>query len=214
MEEIQSPYSIELYIGEKRSGKTLSMVAETYEETKGTDIKIYANFELNKKYFPNFIRITKKDLENFYKNKDEFYNSYFLIDEIHIFMDSRKFGKKGNQKIGYFLGQMGKRGNTFRGTSHFPHLVDFRLRSYCEKWKYIRKGLVLNDKWKQIRNYNLKLDEKENNRLYIQIKGVVRKLIDFEFFYIQENPIYIKAVNYFKFYNTEEMILPDTEENE
>lgn len=214
MKEVKSPYSIELYIGEKRSGKTLSMVSETYEETKGTDIKIYSNIWLNPEYFPNAIQISKEDLERFYENKEEFFNAYFLIDEIHIFMDSRKFGKKGNQKIGYFLGQMGKRGNVFRGTTHFPHLVDFRLRCYCEKWKYIRKGLVDSSKWKAILNNNKFLNDDENKRLYIQIKSVIRKLVDFEFFYIQEEGKYIKADNYFNYYDTEELLIPEDEEDD
>lgn len=208
MIETETPYSIELYIGEKRSGKTLSMVAETYEETKGTDIKVYSNIKLNKKYFPNFIFITKDDLIKFYENKEEFSNCYFLIDEIHILMDSRKFGQKGNQKIGYFLGQMGKRGNIFRGTTHFPHLVDFRLRSYCEKWKYMRKGLVLDDKWKAIINNNKKIKPNDNKYLYIQVKSVIRKLVDFEFYYIQEEPKYIKGEDYFIMYDTQELIIP------
>ena len=209
METITAPYSIELYIGEKRSGKTLSMVAETYEETKGTNTLVFANLKLNKKFFPNFQYIDKEALENFYTNQSEFTNAYFLIDEIQVLMDSRTFGKSGNQKIGYFLGQMGKRGNVFRGTTHFPNLVDFRLRCYCERWKYIRKGLVNNnEKWKPMLNNNLRLSDKENERLYIQVKPVVRKLIDFDFFYTAEKIKYLKAKNYFNMYDTFEMIAP------
>lgn len=209
MKEEYNPYAIELYIGEKRSGKTLSMVAETYEEIQTNKMRVFSNLKLNEKMFPDHTIIKREDLENFYKNKEEFTNAYFLIDETHIFLDSRKFMREGSQKIGYFLGQMGKRKNVFRGTSHFPHLLDFRLRSYCEKWKYIRKGLVINGIFKPIINNNKILSPIENDRLYIQIKPVVRKLLDFDFYYIQEKIKYLKAQPYFKAYDTEELIIPD-----
>ncbi len=206
-------YSIELYLGEKRSGKTLGMTAETRENIKqNPEIKVYANYHLNTKYFPNFQYITKKDLEDFYKNKAEFSNCIFLIDEIHVFMDSRRFGREGNIKIGYFLGQMGKRGNVFRGTTHFPHLVDFRLRAYCERWVYCRKGVIINKKWLMIKNNNKYLSDEENKKLYIQMRPIVRKLIDFSFQNVIESTIYIKANEYFEMYDTEELIFVEEEE--
>ena len=71
--------SIQLYIGEKRSGKTLAMTADTYELIKNTEVRVYANYELDKKHFPHYEKITKKDLANFYKNKDEFKQCIFFF---------------------------------------------------------------------------------------------------------------------------------------
>jgi hypothetical protein len=203
------PYSIELYLGEKRSGKTLGMIAETYQLVKQKPKKIYANFSLNKNIFPDFTLINKKDLENFYKNSVEFSDCIFLIDEIHILMDSRTFGSKGNQHISYFLGQMGKRSNIFRGTTHFPHMIDFRLRAYCEKWNYCRKGFYINNNFSYIMNNNILLTDEENENLYIQIKPVVRKLVDYDFYNVQLNKIYIKAKDFFNMYDTKELIKPN-----
>lgn len=207
-------YSIELYLGEKRSGKTLSMTAETYIETRNTKITVYANYHLNKKYFPNFKFITYTELTNFFKNKDKFKNCVFLIDECHIFLDSRSFMEKGNKKIGYFLGQMGKRGNVFRGTSHFPELVDYRLRSYCENWKFITKGLVEKNSYRPLLNYNRKLSIQEVNKLQIKIKSTIRKLQNFNFMYVDNGTRYIVAKKYFDMYDTEELIYKGENEDE
>ena len=201
-------YSIEIYVGEKRSGKTLSMVYDTWNDRKqDKNVKIFSNIKLNEKYFKDYNYISKHDLENFFKNKEEFKDSIFLIDETHIFLDSRRFAKEGNLKIGYFLGQMGKRNNVFRGTTHFPHLLDFRLRCYCERWLYIRKGLVYNGTFMPVTNNNTKLNVNENKKLFIQIKGVIRKLIDFEFYYVNEDIKYLKAALVFDMYDTEELLV-------
>lgn len=206
-------YSIELYIGEKRSGKTLSMVAETYEDLKklSGNLKIYANLHLNRKYFPDYKYVTIDEIENFFDKEEKFSHAVFLLDEIHIMLDSRKFMNKGNQKIGYFLGQMGKRGNVLRGTTHFPELIDFRLRAYCERWVYIKKGLLIRNNFITIKNYNRVLSEKENNILYIKNDSQIRKLEGYSFIYHQEKPLYIKANDHFDMYDTEELIKPKEE---
>lgn len=201
--------SLQLYIGEKRSGKTLGMTADIYEMIKNHNVNVFANYELNKKFFPTFKRIRKNDLENFYKSKDEFKKCIFLIDEIHIFLDSRKFMNKGNQKIGYFLGQMGKRGNILIGNTHFPRLVDFRFRAYCEKSVYITKVLVRNNEILPILNYNKELTEKEDNQLYIYCEPIIRKLVNYDFEYTPLEPYLIKANKYFNYYDTEELITPE-----
>lgn len=209
-------YSIQLFLGEKRSGKTLCMVATTYNEIKGLSNKpiVYANFQLNKKYFPTYKPLTKKDLISSHKNKEEYKNCIILCDEVHIWLDSRKFmGKDGNSVIGYFLGQMGKRKNVFKGTTHYPRLCDFRLRMYCERWIYIRKGLIVKDKglavWKPILNNNRILNDDENERLYIKNQAVIRKLVGFDFIEVDDETFLIKGRDYFKMYDTEEFILDE-----
>lgn len=209
---IYNAQSIQLWIADKRSGKTLGMTAENYEKIVkiNPDIKVYANYELNKKYFPNYIRIKTEHLRNLFLEEREFKNCLFLIDEIHLVLDSRNFGKKGQKDITYSLGQMGKRGNILVGNTHFPRLVDIRLRSYCERWVFVKKGLM--DEtfgFKEILNYNRELSKEENNILTFLCEPVIRKLDRYNFIYIDEAPFYIKANKYFDFYDTEEFIKPE-----
>ena len=117
--------------------------------------------------------------------------------------------KDGSQKIGYFIGQMGKRGNILKGNTHFPRLVDFRLRAYCEKWIYITKVLYENRKIVPIMNNNRKLSDKENKKLYIYCEPIIRKLVNFDFQHLKQNPYLIKASKYFFMYDTEELIFDD-----
>jgi hypothetical protein len=202
-------YSIEIYIGEPRSGKTLAMVAETHEDTKNLDVKIYSNMWLNPKHFKHVIPISMKDLILFYKNKEEFTNSIFVLDELHQFMDARDFSNKSNKAIGYFVGQLGKRGNTLRGTTHFMNLLDVRLRMYCERKVFIKKGILTGNQWKPLLNNNRVLSEVENAHLYVKAESVVRKMINYDFYHVKDNITYIKASKYFDFYDTHELIAKD-----
>lgn len=206
-------YSIELYIGEKRSGKTLTMIAETYEFLQlYPKTKVYANLHLNKKYFPTFQHIEKKDIEDFYEKKEEMKNCIFLIDEGHIFLDSRNFMQKGNLKMSYLFGQMGKRGNILKLTTHFPNLIDYRARLYAERYIYIQKGLLVDGiNWKPILNNNRFLTDEENENLIIKGTPIIRKLINYEFQSIIDGIVWIEAKKYFKMYDTQELISPPIE---
>lgn len=204
-------YSIEIYLGEVRSGKTLTMVAETYEQTKDTKTKIYSNIHLNKKFFPYYQYISQKDLINYHTNKVKFKNVIFLIDELHIFADARRFMQGGNQAIGYFVGQMGKRGNTLRGTTHFSDLIDYRIRLYCERWVYIEKGLLSHNQWKPILNNNRILSDEENDRLCIKTTSIVRKMLNYKFFSVPIGKKYVMAKPYFNLYDTEEVVAVESD---
>lgn len=205
----ESNYSIEIYIGEVRSGKTLTMVAETYEQLKGhPEVKLYSNIWLNPEHFHDPVHITREDIINFYKRKEEFQNSIFLIDELHIFADARKFGRNDNMSIGYWAGQMGKRGNTLRGTTHFMNLVDLRLRLYCERKIFITKGMMVgNRKWMPILNNNRVLSERENELLCIKAESIVRKMINYDFYHVRDVVNYVMARKYFPMYDTRELVL-------
>jgi hypothetical protein len=205
--------STQIYVGEKRSGKTLSMVADTYDLIKNLENPpiIYANLQLNKKYFPSFKYITKEDLESFYKSKNDFKKCFFLIDEGHIFMDSRKFMKDGIQKIGYLIGQMGKRGNIMKINTHFPRFLDIRIRLYCEKWIYVSKLYKSKDnKLSMIKNYNAEIKKEDEKNIYILCEPVIRKLQGFDFVNTPLQSYMLKANKYFNLYDTEEMITSDT----
>lgn len=193
------------------------MVAETYEQLKDypIPIKLFSNIKLNKKHFPTYEHITNQDLISFHEKKETFKNCIFLIDELHIFADSRQFMKKGNKAIGYFVGQMGKRGNTLRGNTHFLNLIDYRIRMYSERITYITKGILEKNVWYPILNNNRLLTEDENKRLCIKSESVIRKLMNYDFKYVKERTQYVKAHKYFDLYNTEELVtLEEPDEKE
>jgi len=202
-------YSLEIYIGEKRSGKTLSMVADVYNmlpKIKKYNYKIYSNFKLNPKYFGKTFPINREILVEMYKEKHKFQKCIFMIDELHIFADSRESQSKENKAIGYLAGQLGKRGVIFLGTTHFFNLVELRLRLYCERRIFIRKGLVINNIFYPILNNNLELTEEENNKLFIKNESIVRKMINYNFKLVSDYEKYIKKKKYFRMYDTEEII--------
>lgn len=212
MYNLISAYSNELYIGEDRSGKTLSMTTDTFNDIKDLKIqpKIFCNYHLNRKYFQNWSLIKKQDLVEFEKYKLEFQNCIFLIDEIHQWLNNRNFMKAEQKCITYFIGQMGKRGNVLRGTTHDFDIVDLRLRMYCRKLIYTFKGLNINNKFEQLLNYNKKLTKEENDILYVKKLIYIKKLIQTsflpEFHYIKLSDDYIKASDFFDLYDTRELI--------
>jgi hypothetical protein len=212
---LDTNYSIEIYIGEVRSGKTLTMVAETYEQLRQfPDVKVFSNIHLKKEFFPTYEYITREDIINYYKRKIEFQNAIFLIDELHIFADARKFGRKENMSIGYWVGQMGKRGNTLRGTTHFMNLVDIRIRLYCERKVFITKGLIVGRRWMPILNNNRILTDRENEFLCIKAEAIVRKMINYDFYHVRDSINYIMAKRYFPMYDTHELVFVGNEAEE
>lgn len=215
-------FCYELFFGEKGSGKSLSMVAITHEDLRKyqCEMDIYSNIDLKPSFFKglkitkekNFHRIEKKDLEIFYKNKFEFKNSIFLIDEFHVWLDSRNFGKDYHKSFFYFVGQLRKRGNVLRGTTHFKNLIDLRGRLYLESEYYCYLGLVdSKNKWKQILNYNRTFTKEEQERMYVKVQVYIKKMIktnflpEYEYINYQDN--WIKAKDYFDMYDTEEYIV-------
>lgn len=207
-----SSYSTEIYIGEIRSGKTLSMVADTYINIKENEknnygYTLYSNFWLNPKYFGEYELIDKKELITLYENKAEFKKCIFLIDELQLFCDARNHATKSNKAIAYLIGQLGKRGNIFRGTTHLTELVDIRIRMYAEKRIFCTKGLIVNRRFRKIQNNNALLSDEETNLLYIQNESVIRKMSKYNFDFTTEYINYVKAKDYFDLYDTNELIV-------
>jgi thymidine kinase len=91
------------FIGDMGSGKTLSMVRLAYSlHLKG--YTIYSNFKL---FFP-FEYFTLQDILSYAENSQNFTNTVFLIDEAHIFMDSRRSASARNLALSYFILQTRK----------------------------------------------------------------------------------------------------------
>lgn len=115
------------FIGSRGSGKTLSMTIEAYKKYK-QGYKIYSNYHLNFPYTP----FTVDDLLMFAESGMYFGNTVFLIDEIHIYFDSRASGKKRNMIFSYFLNQSSKNDIDVYYTSQFARQVEIRLRLNTE----------------------------------------------------------------------------------
>lgn len=111
------------FIGQRGSGKSLSMTIELYKKYL-QGYKIYSNYHLNFPYTP----ITVDDLIAFAESGMYFGNSIFAIDEIHIWFDSRCSGKKRNIIFSYFLNQSSKNDIDIYYTSQFSRQVEIRMR--------------------------------------------------------------------------------------
>lgn len=118
---------IVLFVGSMGSGKTLSMVKTAYDYYK-QGYKIVSNMKLN---FPHRY-ITSQDVQEFAINQEQLYNTVVLIDEIHIFMDSRRSASKKNLLTSYFLTQTRKQKVKLLATTQHRHQVDRRLRDNTE----------------------------------------------------------------------------------
>lgn len=112
------------FIGDMGSGKTLSMVRIAYILYKKYNYDVYSNIVLN---FP-FKLLTLDDIIEYSNNDKSFNNSVFLIDEAHIFIDSRSSGSRRNLIISYFILQTRKKNVWLLYTTQYLHQVDKRLR--------------------------------------------------------------------------------------
>lgn len=110
-------------IGRMGSGKTLSCVRYAYQYWK-QGYKIYSNINLKFPYTPYNIQ----DLINWTSNDYDLQKSIILLDEAHIFLDSRNSANKRNKIISYFLLQTRKKGCHLFYTTQRIHQVEKRLR--------------------------------------------------------------------------------------
>ena len=116
---------IAAFIGNIGSGKTLSMVKEAYNAHLQGRV-VYSNFRLNFPYTP----YTVEDLVSWAKNRESLPSSFvLLIDEAHIYLDSRTSVANRNKVITYLLLQTRKMGCDVFFTTQFLHQVDKRLRN-------------------------------------------------------------------------------------
>ena len=114
-------------------------------------------------------------------NDDYLNNSIILLDEIHIYYDSYDFYKKNPRIISGFISQLRKRKILLLGTTQRILKIPVRMRS---ELKYI-------------------LDMQENNGLF---NCVLNKMDGYYFKPFKK--ITIDLRNYFKYYDTNEIITP------
>lgn len=115
------------FIGQRNSGRTLSMTIEAYKKYK-QGYKIYSNYHLNFPYTP----YTVDDLMSFAESGMYFNDSIFLCDELHIYFDSRSSGKTRNKIFSYWLNMSSKGNFDIYYTTQFARQVEIRLRLNTE----------------------------------------------------------------------------------
>lgn len=97
------------FVGQIRHGKTVSAVRESLKYYYNDGKTIYSNIWLSIPYKPLTIDMLLDVVEN--DDKQIFDpDSVVLIDEIHIWLDSRMSASKRNKIVTYFLLQTGKMG--------------------------------------------------------------------------------------------------------
>lgn len=190
-----------IFLGGQNSGKTLSMVYYAYDYYKnGYDI--YSNLKLNFPYTP----LTKKTLTQYTEGQKQFRKSVFLIDELYLFMDSRRSFSKNNQIFSYFLLQTSKRNVHCLSTSQYISSVEKRFREnltfqcFCERVIKNDDGLYY-----EVGKVNRKLSKAENERLYIK-NAYLKKVNNMFDYKVKLNIVYLKAKPLFDFYDTTELL--------
>jgi len=122
-----------LAIGRQGSGKT-AFITKLLVDNYSSDRKVYSNYSLfgidyekitfDNKRNKNAIDILKVISEN----PDYFNNSIMLLDEIHVYFDSRDFMKQNNRIIQNFFSQLRKRNILLLATTQYILHLDIRIR--------------------------------------------------------------------------------------
>jgi len=112
------------FIGTVGSGKTLGMTREGYKyHLKG--MKVFANYGLD---FPHE-KLTSARFTELIQENTQLQDCVIMLDELHVWLDSRNSMKKKNKTITYFILQTRKRNvRLLYTTQHFDQ-VDKRLRN-------------------------------------------------------------------------------------
>ena len=119
-----------LYVGDVRSGKTISIQDEGYKFQK-EDYIVYSNFNLT---YPHIPLTRKMILEWEKKDLNLPPKTIFLIDEIHSWFDARNSMNSNNKVFSYFISQLGhftsdkQRGLTILATTQRFSFMDVRGR--------------------------------------------------------------------------------------
>lgn len=122
-----------LAIGRQGSGKT-AFITKLLVDNYTNDKRVYSNYSL---YGIDYEKITfdnKKNknsidiLDMIKDNPDYFNNSIMLLDEIHIYFDSRDYMRQNNRVIQNFFSQLRKRKILLLATTQYILHLDIRIR--------------------------------------------------------------------------------------
>src|SRR5690606_23431888 len=107
--------------GDIGSGKTILAVYFAFK-LKKKGYRIMSNVPIT---FPDGTKSEPVDV----RNLDKLDHCVIILDEAHIFLDSRRSASKGNLTTSYFILQTRKRGIIFIYTAQLGSSVDKRLRN-------------------------------------------------------------------------------------
>ena len=117
------------FFGTVGSGKTITMTKYAYFYYL-LGYNIYANYWLSFEHTP----VTKEFLVRIVEeNIDLGDNNVFILDEIDMYVDSRKSMKSDNIMITYLIKQVRKKDIKILYSSQYEHSVDRRLRDLTAK---------------------------------------------------------------------------------
>ena len=121
-----------LAIGRQGSGKT-AFITKLLVDNYSPDKKVYSNYTLfgidhEKITFNRKNKNSIDILEVIKENPDYFNNSIMLLDEIHIYFDSRDFMRQNNRIIQNFFSQLRKRKILMLATTQYILHLDVRIR--------------------------------------------------------------------------------------
>lgn len=113
-----------LYTGRRGEGKTLTMVAE--------GLQYYLNgYDVYRNFSAKFgVEIGKRHLYEI--DQHNIQNAVIMIDELHLFYDSRQFMKKRNIEFSKFLAKLRKKNIIVMGTVQFKDNTEYRIRQHCD----------------------------------------------------------------------------------
>lgn len=126
-------YGFYLAIGRQGSGKT-AFITKLLVDNYTSDKRVYSNYSLFGIDYQKITFDNKKNknsidiLEVIRENPDYFNNSIMLLDEIHIYFDSRDFMRQNNRIIQNFFSQLRKRNILLLGTTQYILHLDVRIR--------------------------------------------------------------------------------------
>lgn len=172
------------FFGDIGSGKTLTMTKYVYLYYN-LGYNIYSNYNLE---FPHK-KIDRAFMTDIVENDKTLEgNNLFAIDEIGIYMDSRKSVSKENVLLSYFIKQVRKKEIKLFYTEQFRHAIDKRLRGLTRTETICHsKDLVIYDS--EGKEHKLKF---VYNDVYINDKLIAKKRI--------------LANKYYGLYDTKELI--------
>ncbi|HEY8362379.1 MAG TPA: ATP-binding protein [Tissierellaceae bacterium] len=178
-------YGFYLAIGRQGSGKT-AFITKLLVDNYSPDKKVYSNYTLfgidhEKITFDNKKNKNSIDiLEVIRDNPDYFNNSIMLLDEIHIYFDSRDYMRQNNRVIQNFFSQLRKRNILLLATTQYILHLDIRIR---------RQALAV-FQMTNLKDGIFRVDVHE-------IDGYYTNFIRTEL---------VNLINYFKYYDTNELI--------
>ncbi len=189
-------------IGLMNSGKTLYMTYLLFEQWLHKK-QLITNYDI-------FLKGSKKINQDFLIElgirQPVIDNIALGFDELWIWLDARAHAKKENLVATYFFNQSSKDDTPIFFTAQYLDQIDKRLRKNLQKLSQCSRVIYLKNKMIPIDENRRILDPKLQDRLYIKIIEYRRINVGTYTNLVPRKPFYIKALPYFKLYNTKEKI--------